>query len=126
MVDPPAITLFSFLGRASGLAGHARSSRGPGSALLMDGRDEKAAICRSNDQRHQFKGNLFPDNQVFTLFAHPSNAGDARFICAATRRICSYVISSGSASLIGLSRSVPQRWHALVIWSNTSVASHSA
>jgi hypothetical protein len=62
----------------------------------------KASVAVQVASVNQSKTIPFSSNQVFTLFVHPRNAGEARFICATTRRICWYVISSGSASLIDL------------------------
>jgi len=42
----------------------------------------KASVAVQVASAHQFMAIPFSSNQVFTLFAHPRNAGDARFICA--------------------------------------------
>ncbi|HEX8765011.1 MAG TPA: hypothetical protein VF740_07605 [Candidatus Acidoferrum sp.] len=77
MFDPPA--LHSFLDRASGVGG-SRSFEPELGLLLQNGGEVKATGAVQVTSAIQSKTNLFSSNQVFTLFAHPHNAGAVRLI----------------------------------------------
>src|ERR1700747_3367654 len=75
MVDPP-ICFSYFLVLASGLAGHALSSRSR--VALQHGEDQKAAVGRSGDQRYQSKRSLLSGNRVITRLLPRRNPGECR------------------------------------------------
>src|SRR5207253_8162220 len=75
MVDPP-ICFSYFLVLASGLAGHALSSRSR--VALQHGEDQKAAVRRSGDQRYQSKRSLLSGNRVITRLLPRRNPGECR------------------------------------------------
>lgn len=79
MIHPPGLALPSFLDRASGV-GRSRSFE-PELGLLSQNRaDVKASGAVQVTSAIESKTILFSGNQVFTLFAHPHNAGAVRLI----------------------------------------------